>query len=196
MIKNRERKLKISFQSLTYRLALDDRINNLKEIVGILKKKYPNITWQHAMLNTSPESIIDFIIIGKLINPKAPEESLKEQYMILFPPFMSSTGLHSFNLIKGYGPEMISNYFHDLEMDRILIPIEIFNDWLESLNCHMKSEKEIDPETKKPLLIKGLSANKDAENYFAGECGLPLFMSHIELLKSEYDAARSMITRG
>ena len=157
MIRNDRRKLKMDLDSVCYRLSLDERLKNLSQLVKIIQKTMPNLKVKWAFLNQSPDVITDFVIISEIFNNKA-QEGFKEQYHVLLPPFMSLSGLHSFNKIKLISAKILQDYLHDLNLEAILIPRILFSEWLNDIDFGFPSKietemvyEESDTEKKNPI---------------------------------------------
>lgn len=207
MIRNDPRKLDMELENICYKMNLNDRLTNLSQLVKILQSVLSNVKIKWAFLNSSPDVICDFVIIGEMYNPKA-QEGFRDQFYILLPPFLSLTGLHSFNKVKKISSKILQDYLHDLSLEAIMIPKISFTTWLEELDYSVASEtetmevREVNPmddndfEIKTvPKILYGLSFDKNAENYFANDKMLPIFMQNLEKLKNDYDLARSTYTK-
>lgn len=142
-----------------------------KEMVNNYKKLHPNRKIKQALLNSDLTKLIDFVVVVESDNEFKIGDSFAKIYIILIATRLSPISLLGYNYIRDYGPRMLMDYYHDLNLESIVVNPNMF----ESFLCSLQTP---------------LSSDKKSENYFAKPTNLPYFFDEINNLKFSFDSAR------
>lgn len=143
-----------------------------KEMVNNYKRLYPNRKIKQALLNSDLSKLIEFVVVVESDTECQIGNSYSKINIILLATRLSPTSLLGYNYLRDYGQELLTDYYHDLNLESIVSAPNIFESFLNSIQ------------------EKGLTTCKKKENYFAKPENLPIFFDNISNFKFSFDQAR------